>query len=763
MTSPLKAADFRLPGTSNILPFTRRASVLVAVLTFLLTPRASYSQDTIPNADDRYLSYDRETLMMAPPGPVVAVRFQGNKALSEDELASITATQVTGMFSRFLYNYTLGIFKFSGSPYQTLDYSTLQRDTAELTLHYKDNGFLLAHVSFRVTPDAEGLREYNDYIRRVRLTTGGGKNTDVPVVKDTVTFIVHEGPEFTISRIAVAGLESLPLEFQPELTENVTIKSGVRWSRTVAAKEVERLSTLMVERGYPNFRFDPIVVEHLQGKTNVNVLLYFTPGHRYRYGSVHIDYDSMGASKHTVAERVVRAQLQFESGKWFRFSDIQRSEQNLYKLGTFDLVRVSLDTNAIQNIPDSLRDSTAVPVQVYLRMKLSGEIPVGVYGGAGTDGFVLGANAALLWHNFTRIADYFNLQLSYQFFPLTQRLYSGSIDYFMPYSFAWGIPLSLGLGTSRQSHFSTESGSYDQLSISSHLGTTIYSSTQDNRSAFTPDVLVEYLVTTGDPNAPARQVNLLPSVNYQDDRTNDPINPTAGRLFTASLEYGVPSDLFAIFGSNYPSSAYWKFTPQLRLYHDLSSTGRTVIAGRVRFGITQMQTSDTQRVPSLNHRFFAGGATSNRGWPEQSMIVTDNPNRDSRSGGYDDIEGNLEIRYAPFQYEHEYTYWQRVLSPFRVVIFYDIGNVFDDAIIKTLSSTYTELSQTIGFGIRYNLFFGALRVDVGFKLYDPQAGTHGYQTGSQSILPTDKGAWLSGNPFRLGRTMNIQFGLGQAF
>src|SRR5207248_394131 len=82
----------------------------------------------------------RET-QTVPPGPVVDLRFEGNSAISDAELATVTATKVTGFFSRLLYSSYL--FRSFGAPYQTLDYATLARDTAALNLYYKDHGYLL--------------------------------------------------------------------------------------------------------------------------------------------------------------------------------------------------------------------------------------------------------------------------------------------------------------------------------------------------------------------------------------------------------------------------------------------------------------------------------------------------------------------------------------------------------------------------------------------------------------------------------------------
>jgi outer membrane protein assembly factor BamA len=522
----------------------------------------------------------------------------------------------------------------------------------------------------------------------------------------------------------------------------------------------------MVEQGYPNFRFDTIVVEHTEGKTTVNVLLYFTTGHRYRYGSVHIVYDTAVAAKSHVAARVVLAQLYIDSGNWYKLSEIERSEAALYKLGTFDLVRVALDTSYLRT-QDSLGDSAAVPIEVYLRMRQRAEVPIGVFAGTtGSQGITIGGNVGFTDRNLSQIADNFNFQLSAQPLPSTQQRYAVNIDYRLPYIGLGRIPLAIGLGASRQ--FQTVPPDYDQRNISAHVGSSIVLSKLDSRTTLSPDVLLEYLTTiTGDSTihatAPAQQVNLLPSIGYQNDRTNDPINPTGGSLISVSLEYGVPSDLFAMFGDTTPSSAYLRLSPQVKLYYDLSSTGQMILATRLRAGLTKLQDpSDPRRIPSLNHRFFGGGASSNRGWGEQSLIVSNDPHWDASEGGFSDIDGNLEIRFAPWQYTQEFTSWEKLSSPIRFVLFYDIGNVWDNSFYDPWALNFNRFAQTIGLGLRYNLFFGPIRIDCGFKLYDPSGR---FSTETHAITQADQGAWLfSHRPLiAIGRTFNWSFAIGQAF
>ncbi len=698
-------------------------------------------------------------------GQVVAVVFQGNNALSSDELATVTSTKVTGWFTRKLHGIP---FLNAGADYQTTSLALLNHDTAALNEYYKDHGYIDARSSVSVHANRDDLHNYYEQIRQERLTqTPGTKSEPLPQVRDTVIFTIKEGTLYTISRISIEGLESLPNEFQPDLTEHVTIKSGQPWSYSAATNEDQRLINILVEDGYPNARSDSIIVQHTYGFHDVNVLLYFHPGHRYRFGGIHIAYDTTATEKSRIHDNVILSQLYIDSGQWYKFSRIQKSEGALARLGTFDLFRVSLDTNYISSLPEASRDSSAIPVLVFLRMKHRADAQFGLGGGQGTQGFIFQLSAGFTDKNITDNADNLSVQGSWQPFPPSLTRYNGNIDYvrpLIPFVELNHIPLIVGLGYNHQ--VEEDSPKFTFVSYSVHAGSNIVISAKDNRTTISPDGLIAYVNTdTKDlsisATAPAKQVNLIGSLGYQDDRTNDLVNPTSGGLFSTSLEIGFPTDLFYS-----PSSAYLKAVPQIKEYIDLSDRGTAVIAFHLRAGTTYLlQSFDTSRDPSLDRRFYGGGSTSNRGWAEQSLLVSQNHEKSALEGGYNDLEANIEFRFAPFQYPNEFTSWQSISSPIRLVLFYDLGNVWDNIAWTNPSQalTFKMMAQTIGFGIRYNTFFGALRFDWGFKLYDPSGQFQGYPT-APSITPDMTGGWIFKHKFlSLGNTSNIHFGIGQAF
>lgn len=151
--------------------------------------------------------------------------------------------------------------------------------------------------------------------------------------------------------------------------------------------------------------------------------------------------------------------------------------------------------------------------------------------------------------------------------------------------------------------------------------------------------------------------------------------------------------------------------------------------------------------------FWAGGAYSLRAWQAKtvgpgfseldSAFTIPNQTGDMR------LEANLEYRFPLF--------WN-----FEGAVFVDAGNVWtldrdydsSDEDIEDLSydgefhwnSFYKSIAADWGVGVRLNLGFALLRVDMGMKLFDP----------SQNLWITP-GNWLKGSNYA------IQFGVGYPF
>ena len=165
------------------------------------------------------------------------------------------------------------------------------------------------------------------------------------------------------------------------------------------------------------------------------------------------------------------------------------------------------------------------------------------------------------------------------------------------------------------------------------------------------------------------------------DKSNDPLNPTSGWKLSARLE---PTLILG--DTNLP---YLRAVAQGSYYQPLDSQARTVLAGRLRLG--RILNGSVEQIPA-SQRFYAGGGGSVRGFPYQAVgpRLDDNTPR----GGVFLFESSFEVR--------------RDLTPkWGFAAFVDAGAVGSSGPID-----FMDLAVGVGLGVRYNLGFAPIRIDV---------------------------------------------------
>jgi len=169
----------------------------------------------------------------------------------------------------------------------------------------------------------------------------------------------------------------------------------------------------------------------------------------------------------------------------------------------------------------------------------------------------------------------------------------------------------------------------------------------------------------------------------------------------------------------------------------------TIFAYHVNTGI--LYPYSIEKAAPADKYFFVGGPNSIRAWGSRSLGPGSSPNKDTsqnqffeeRSGEFI-LQANAEIR-------------QQLIGFIEGAVFVDMGNVW--MLHKTerqgedfeLNRFYKESAIGTGVGIRLNFNFLVLRLDVGFKLYDPGLPV-GARFFPETIAPP-----------------TIQFGLGYPF
>jgi translocation and assembly module TamA len=179
----------------------------------------------------------------------------------------------------------------------------------------------------------------------------------------------------------------------------------------------------------------------------------------------------------------------------------------------------------------------------------------------------------------------------------------------------------------------------------------------------------------------------IPALNagFALDRTNDPLNPVRGFKIDAHVE---PT---YIFGDR--NLAYLKGVAQVSVYVPFDARADTVVAARLRLGT--ILGGSIPDVPA-DRRFYSGGGGSVRGYGYQEVgpRLADN----TPEGGLSLAEASFEVR-------------QHVIGKWSGVAFLDAG-----AVGSGPSPSFTGYGLGAGLGVRYDLGFAPLRIDIGTPL-----------------------------------------------
>ncbi len=165
------------------------------------------------------------------------------------------------------------------------------------------------------------------------------------------------------------------------------------------------------------------------------------------------------------------------------------------------------------------------------------------------------------------------------------------------------------------------------------------------------------------------------------DRSDDPLDPRRGWRVSARVE---PTLL-----TGYGVLPYLKAQSQISGYLPFDSNADTVLAGRLHLG--SIINGAIEDIPAPQ-RFFAGGGGSVRGFGFQEVgpRLADN----TPQGGQSLLESSVELRH-------------RINDHWGIVAFVDGG-----AIGAAQFPSFRDLSVGAGLGLRYNLGFGPIRVDL---------------------------------------------------
>ncbi len=526
-----------------------------------------------------------------------------------------------------------------------------------LNRYYRDNGFLDAKVA---------LPNYVFDPTRSRARA---------------IFPITEGPQYHVGRLSFSGNKAIP---ESVLRHAIPVESG-----DIYVPQVRDVATTLIEdeyarRGYTDMELT-YSLEKEPAAGIVNIVFDISEGRQ------RIVRDIAITGTDVTSRSFVRGQLRLEPGKPLNTEDLVKSRANLYRTGAYWLVDAQ---------PEPM-DGTAAdgaltrPVPVRLNVKVSEIQPFSLrYGGFFDTERGPGAILDFANRNSLGSARVLGLRAQYDSEVREARLY-----------FTQPATLAFPLDTAAVGYATREA--IDDL-ITERLGFSINEESRflDNNVlsfGYRIEQTRSFFQAPNPAAGPVERLRVAPlTATFINETRDNFLNPTRGRFTSHALEYGAgflgsQVELLKYFGQYVQYFPLDRGVP-LRLA-PASYRPRWIYATAIRLGVAG-GLSGQQLVAS--ERFFAGGATSVRGFKQNSLGPVDeygNP-----IGGAAMLIVNNELRFPLY----------RVLDG---AVFLDAGNVY-----RTVSDLDPlDLRYGAGVGLRVNTRYVLLRFDMGVNLF-PKPG-----------------------------------------
>lgn len=676
--------------------------------------------------------------------------------------------QKSNSYILFGWNPFLNIYNWSGKDADGFA-SKLFRKVGEAPVVYNPS---------QVEASIENIKRHLEYLGYYNSQV----DSDVKVNRRNVevTYNVTLGKRYKIDEITFSIPEG---EFSKDFfadTSNLSFKKGDYLSESVLEQETERSAAWMRRNGWFGFtkNYYSFEADTLERRDTANLLMMIKeytrnqspdnarPFHKYTFGHVDMTWDR----DLVFNRRVLRNMNTIVPGEIYDEEEVNTTYSRLSALKLFSSVNVSLNPRDSLDIVDCDISLTRSRMQGF---------KVNLEGSTNSNGLVGVSPQLSFFHkNLFHGGQWLNLSFlgNFQFKSSDRRVRSEEFGVSGSISFpkTLGLPNTLFTGrniprTEVSASFTYQnrpeytrnmistsfgySGSFSRNRFSyqffpvqakivrlDHLDPAFYNTLAGNpfmRDAYQNHFDLGSSVMLYYTSCP----DLIPRVSYQYVRFQIDASGNVLSLFNKSMkrdQYGSRM----IWGT--PYSQYLRSEVTYGKTVVLGKNGNRAIALRVLGGIGHAY-GNSVTMP-FEKQFYSGGANSMRGWQARTLgpgrAQTDTSFVIPSQTGDVKFEVNLEYRFPLF--------WKLYGA-----LFTDIGNVWtlkaaDDS--KDSQFRFDDfrnsMASDIGFGIRMDLNFLILRLDLGMKTYDPSKGENAYY---------DVSEWLSKDSYA------IHFGVGYPF
>lgn len=569
-----------------------------------------------------------------------------------------------------------------------------------------------------------------------------------------VTFTIIENSRYTIREITMQGLDKISDQLRNDINQEPLIKPGQPYVKALITQEKDRILNLLQNNGYYYAQIDTgrsradssktgIIIgkysEELQKdpefKNKVVVKFRFIGTEDiYRFGRVSIKIQK---NKYHLSKDVIERELKFKQGDVYSKAKMLESERNFTKLALIQLGRVMPDT--------VIEEDKTVDMDVNITLGNKYELTPSIAAVFLANKFYAGASVEYKDKNFFGGGRVFTIEPAVLYNSPSSNLATLTFSIFQPYLFKDNITATLSstLGFYNINELFESVAAKNLLRLTYFIADfTFYNNAYSDftfdyvRDTYKQDVIDENIIYRK--GTRLHTINSILGLTLIHNNTDNIFNPTKGfyHSITAESAGGFPRFL-SLFINDLLYSQYVKLYTPNSFYFDIADGRKnSIVATHFEIGdIIEYGTGENLQPISPLYKFYCGGGNSLRGWGAQECGILSNP----KLGGKFLVEGSLEWRRRPFPQ-------RSFLYPVWGVLFFDWGNLWETGSMFRMD----QIALATGFGIRYDTFIGPVRIDLGFKLFDP--------------LGAEGNKWLWDKPSDIFKNKYaIQFGLGNAF
>lgn len=577
------------------------------------------------------------TLWAQEEGEIRKIRFTGNHNYSDKELQSrISFTSATWLGKK--------LFRKNPSYFSTDGFEMNKR---ELVHFYQTEGFL----SVRVEQPIIKVRGRKKKVE-LKIPVIEGE----PILIDSVKLRFANNETFqqlsTAHQAGKLGLLAHPTQrFRDDLVWN----------------DRDQISRFLINRGYPYATATPEITADTINKT-ANIIWDINRGPLGYFGPISV------AGNTRTPEKLILKQLAFKEGDVYSREKLNRSQQQVYQLGTFRVasLRAQLTRQQSDTIPVNIvineapRTSTRVGVGYGREDQIRGFIDFQILN------FTGGARRLNLFLKHSALEPYrieATLTQPAAFSPNSTLALSPSIRKLKEPGYellTYGVNLSL-----LQKITSKTSGSFNIYYDKVNLDTTSLARIAEST------LLAKSYSKSG----------ISAGVIYDDALPR--FDPSRGWSIAVNTKMNS-----MVFSGKYP---FLKYLLEVKNYQ--RATPGIILASKIKIGAIQPM-KGALLVP-VEERFFAGGSRSVRGWARQELGPKDNFG--VPMGGNSLLEASIEPRI-------------KIVGPLSLILFMDAGNVWPTGNTFNLS----DIHFSAGSGLRFATPIGPVGIDFARPVFDTE-------------------------------------------